>query len=236
MAGVEQFDLRKEYELLWEQGKRSLRERGVITENLLPPEKDLRRGLGLYFWQRDLVPATQPFLEKIHRELPDEVVLYGFPDSPARQHLSFLGLVATQEDYESRFQHLEEDFDAVCRLILEKTPPIEAEFKGFAANSDCLLMKGYPGDNSFNETRDELREEIVKAGLPPLLRGKVQIFHTTVGRFLKPIRDVERLIALVEDFNEVEIGKDVFRDLHLGRTSWLMGNSQTTNLADYQLR
>lgn len=235
MAIAEQFDLRSEYELLQKQGRQSLRQDGVHADDLLPEENDKRRGLGLFFWQNVLVSATQPFLEKIHQKFAEEIVLYGFPGSPARQHVTLLELVATQINYEPNFQELERKFEAVCRPILEKAHPITARFGGLAVNSGVILLKGYPVDNSFNDLRVQLREAIDKAGLPPLKRRNVQIFHTTVGRFLKPIKDVGKLIELIGEFNEYEVGDDVYKDLHLVRASWLMSESQTCNLADYHL-
>lgn len=235
MHKSEQFNLEAEYKLMWEQGKTSLRENGVSSQDLLPVENDKRQGLGLFFWQNELLPATQPFLETIHNHFPEEIVLYGFADSPAHQHVTLLELISTQDDYATTYQKYEDDFAKVCGKVLKNAKPIKAVFKGFVANPSCIIIKGYPEDNSFNEMREQLREAIEKAGLPPLNRRKVQIFHTTVGRFLKPIKDIEKLISVIDELNNVEIGEDTFRNLHLVRASWLMAETQTKTLANFRL-
>lgn len=237
MTNPETFNLQNEYAELYQQGQRSLRENGVTVDpQLFPIEHDDRRGLGLFFWQSKLIPSTQVFLDTLHREFPDEILLYGYPTSPARQHVTLLELVNAHSNYANDHQALEEKFKDVVAPILATAPPIKATFQGLVVNSSGLLIKGYPTDNAFNTLRESLRTAIAAAGLPPLKRRKVQIFHTSVGRFIQPIQDIDRLIRVVDQFKEFPIGEDVYAHLYLLRASWSMADAHTHTIADFSLQ
>lgn len=236
MSNIPEFDLATEYSLMWEAGKQSLRQDGVQSDELLlPVDQDPRRGLGWFFWQNKISEATQPFLEIIHQHFPDHTLLYGFPNSLARQHTTLLELASTQDNYLDKYLELEAKFLTVCLPILQQLPPLKVEFRGFVANRSGIYLKGYPENNTFNQIRVQLRQAIQDANLPPLGRRNVQIFHTTIARFIKPIDDIQKLLSIINEHSNDELGIDTFSDLRLIRASWPMATSQITDLANIDL-
>ncbi|MDO8551707.1 MAG: hypothetical protein Q7S03_03470 [bacterium] len=237
MSLCERFNIRLEYDNLWQSGQEALKMKGVAFDSeLLPANLDKRKGLGLFFWQDRLVANTQPVLKALHEQFPDQIILYSFPGSPARQHITLLEMVGPTQEYEDKYQDLEAKFQEVCRPIIDQVPAVKANFTGIAATPSVILLKGEPVDNTFNLFRERLREAIEKAGLPPLLRRKVTIFHTTLGRFVKPVEDIDKLISLIRSFNSYRVGEDTFFDLQMIRASWLMAESQVTTLANFRLK
>jgi hypothetical protein len=236
---MENFSLADEYKDYWAEGKKRLESGEVeVLEGLFPLEKDKRKSLGLFFWQDKIKKATLPYLEELKHKYPEEIIFYGSDNSPARQHITFLELIKTSEGWEDEEvvrQALTDGFKEVCDQTLSKMPPIRAKFQGFAANSNTIISKGYPENNAFNEFRGELRRAIEKAGLPPLMRREVKIFHSTVGRYTAPIKNPKKLLHFIEKYEEVSLGIDVFDTLYLSTASWLMAEGQVRVIKKYEL-
>lgn len=233
------FDLAEEYQSFAQAGAAGLRLRGADTdEEMFPPEGDARRGLGLYFFQEKIRLASQPVLQILAREFPDEFVVYGLPGSPARQHVTFLELMEIRPpaDFAREIRPVVPRFIEALEPVLHKLRSIRARFKGIVANESTIVLKGYPEDQSYNATREALRAAIVAAGLPVLNRRQVRIFHTTIARFRRPVHDVERLLALVAGFGETDFGAEVYSDLRLATGSVLMAESQIAEFYAWQCR
>ncbi|MFH0859329.1 MAG: hypothetical protein V1868_01805 [Patescibacteria group bacterium] len=231
------FNLSEEYRSFWSEGKNTILTKGVnIVPGLLPVKEDKRRGLGLFFWQSKIKDKTQNILQLLQSEFPDELAIYGLPKSPAQQHITFLELIATQPDYESTYQHLEPKYLEIAQEVLKQASPIKAEFRGVIANQDTIVIKGFPINDDYNNIREELRSKIAEVGLPPLKRRKVKIFHTTIARFLKPIKEAEKFVKLIDSLKDVEIGEDTYQTVHLTRASWLMAKQQVSDLDSIKLR
>lgn len=232
------FDLVQEYAGFEEVGKRLLLENGVQADaEMWPPEQDTRRGLGVFFFQNGIRENSQVVLRELAAEFPEEMVVYGLPESPATQHVTFLELAGTmlREEFDMSTRPLISQFHQVVAETVRTLPPVRAVFRGLAVNPSTVIMKGYPESNAYNEVREVLRERIRAAGLPELKRRKVQIFHTTVARFKKPVRDVQRLIEVVGKYRDYDFGEDTFDRLEMACASWLMAPSQVERLEEYRL-
>lgn len=235
----ETFNLHAEYELFTASGKDALRTSGVIADPAMyPPDHDTRRGLGIFFFQEAIKQRSLPVMRAIHEAFPDEAVVYGLEESPVTQHVTFLELVGVvpHEEFEHSIRPLIPAYHRISARVFESMHPIHANFMGIAVNPTTIIMKGYPDDQYYNEVREVLREEIRKAGLPELKRRKVQIFHSTIARFIRPITDVEKLISLGEKFQDYDFGEDTFTSLHMASASWLMAESQIEKVYEYRLR
>ena len=230
---METFDLAAEYEQVRLLGENQLRIGEIEVLCPDPLRNDMRRGLGLFFWQSQVRDASLPYLEKLQGLYPDHLILYGPSASPARQHVTFLELVAGDRYREASEMQVAE-FTAVCDRILSNMPPIRASFRGFLATGSAVLIEGYPESNLFNEFRDRVRSEILWMQLPPLARRKVTLFHTTVARYVKPLGDVDPLF--VDEHRHTELGEDVFSELVLTTSSWLMAAEQVTPVRDFVLK
>lgn len=232
------FNLHAEYELFTASGRVALRASGVSADPaMFPPDHDTRRGLGVFFFQEAIKHRSLPVMRAIHEAFPNEAVEYGLPGSPATQHVTFLELVGVvpHEEFEKSIRPLIPAYHRVSSKVFETMHPIHAYFMGIAVNPTTIIMKGYPDDQYYNEVREVLREEIRKAGLPELKRRKVQIFHSTIARFIRPIRNIEKLITLGKTFQDYDFGEDIFTTLHMASASWLMAESQIERLYEYRL-
>lgn len=236
MTSKGEFDFASEYQDLWKFGRQAILEKGVAFDpQLLPTNGDSRRGLGLFSWQEDLIPKTQPILDVLHEAFPSEIVLFGHPSSPARQHVTLLELNSVGTDDPRDLAILAAKYQEVCWPVLSKMPPIRATFRGVVASQSAILIKGFPVNNEVNAIREKLRAEIIRAGLPELNRRKVQILHSTIGRFVRSIEDPKKLVALIDSMLDTEIGETVFDNVDLMIASWLMADNQTELIATTHL-
>lgn len=231
------FDLKREYENYWIKGQERILEEGfVIDRSLLPLEKDQRRSLGLYFWNPKVKERLQPVLQELAQNFPQELIIYGLPNSPAQLHVSiFVGMTA-DIGYDTKYQPLELQYVQVFDTVLKNASPIKASWQGIVGNNDAIVVKGYPDNNYFNSLRQQLKAQLVAAKLDPFLIKETKIFHSTIARYLKPVKDHQKLIDFIDKYNQTDFGEDTYDQMHLIRSSWLMAKEQITLLKSYQLK
>lgn len=230
--------LLSEYRIYEQTGRLQLEKSGVVVDPLmLPISEDTRRGLGLFFFHEAIRNRSQPVLRAIAEQFPEETLVYDYDGSPARQHVTFLGLVGTEhlEDFTTEVETLIPEYRRVLDPIIGTMRPVKAYFRGIAVNPTTIIIKGYPDSPEFNHVRDEIIAKLTEEGLPRPHRRSL-LFHTTIARFIKPVSDIRRLLELSRTFSRYNFGEDTFSELHLSIASWVMAEEQVRTVTKYELQ
>jgi hypothetical protein len=135
---------------MWQNAMHKYQQSQFEFDDYLSERKDTRRGITLLARPSSKVRSKiTEFLSEFSELEPDR---YCQPDSDL--HINIMSTVAFREDYvlQNEYQYC----DAVNK-ILEGVRQFEVEFCGITASLNCVLLKGFPHDESLNNLRNTIR-------------------------------------------------------------------------------
>jgi hypothetical protein len=98
-------------------------------------------------------------------------------------------------------------------------------------------VQGFPCDGQLQSLRDTLRCAVHTAGLGQNLdqRYRIRTAHMTAVRFFRPLRDVGRLAAKLQQLRRRDFGAMQVSAVELVENDWYMSHDRVRVLHTYRL-
>ena len=214
-------DLAEHYRQMYEDSLSVIRSQGPQTDELIDSPEDTRRGITL---------LTRPPREVKGLE-PDQ---YYYPDEDI--HLTVLSIITCRSGFTLE-EIVPQDYIRLIQNTLRGLPPIRIRFRGITLSPGCVMIQGYPNDDTLNRFRDRLRDAFRNSPLRQTLdqRYTLRTAHSTVIRFRRPFRDTDAFLSALETCREQDFGSFRLDRMELVLNDWYQRRENTRELGLFQL-
>lgn len=226
-------NLNEFYDLLYDDAVRKIGADNCETDPWLNSDADERRGITLLIRPEDRIRTKiENFLCKIREIEPEQ---YFYPESDI--HITVLSIISCYCGF-SLSQIDMEDYIEPIRESICGFPPFEIEFNGLTASPSCLMIRGFPKNNSLMQIRNNLRKNFRNSTLEHSIdkRYAIQTAHATVVRFRKPLRDKDSLLKAIEKYRNYSFGTFTVNAFELVFNDWYNRQAHRQNLFHFDLK
>ena len=229
--------IQERYDEMWKKFTAASESNNFELDNyLLHPENDTRRGITTlaYLKQNDTSALLE--IEKFQNAIKAiEPNQYYHPIDEL--HLTILPVISCLKDF-TLAQIIADDYKEVFLQVFSQTKPIEIKYQGITASSNCIMIQGFPLNDSLENLRNALRNAWFNAGLKINIdtRYKLVTAHSSAIRFCVPVTDAKRLFNLCEQYRNHLFGKMIFTNFDLVFNNWYQNLSITKTLSQVSVR
>ena len=114
---------------------------------------------------------------------------------------------------------------------------IAIRFTGVTASPSCIMLQGFPEDDTLNTIRNNLRTNFKSSTLEQSIdkRYSIQTAHTTVIRFRKPIAHLDEYLKILEIYRDHDFGTLRTNTLELVHNDWYHRTERIKQLHTFSL-
>jgi len=219
--------LRAHYNAMWERAHGAIAAGDIDRDKRLLAGPDPRRGLTLIARP---APALAARFDGLLARLA-EVEPGQYRQPPADMHLTILSLFTVTEEPAAQLARLDA-YRAAVHAALDGVPAFGVEFKGITLSRGAVLACGYPHGAALETLRERLRSELRSRSLDASLDGRYRLVtaHSTLLRFVSPLRDAARFASLLEELREEPLGSLWVDRLELVINDWYMDSGSIERL------
>ncbi|MBQ7589153.1 MAG: mutarotase [Verrucomicrobia bacterium] len=225
-------NLAEHYRQMYEDSLSVIRSQGPQTDELIDSPEDTRRGITLLTRPpQEVKAAVHAMLERLRGLEPDQ---YYYPDEDI--HLTVLSIITCRSGFTLE-EIVPQDYIRLIQNTLRGLPPIGIRFRGITLSPGCVMLQGYPDDDTLNRFRDRLRDAFRNSPLRQTLdqRYTLQTAHSTVVRFRCPFRDTDAFLSALESCREQDFGSFRVDRMELVLNDWYQRRENTRELCHFQL-
>jgi 2'-5' RNA ligase len=177
-------------------------------------EQDNRLGLTLLIsLQCKITEKIGIVQEKIAKIEPTQ---YFYPASDI--HMTILDIISASSDYERDEAQIKKLISIIERVII-KLPSFTIRFQGLAVSKGAILIKGYY-NQELQQLRSKIRRIVTEEGIDFKERYQSLSAHVTIARFKTILNNREKLLELIEEYRDLEIGSVTINELDLVVHDW----------------
>ena len=220
------------YHQLLENSLAHIQRHGFEYDPLIDSPQDNRYGITLLIRpSKEVNESVQRFLSRVKAIEPEQ---HYYPDSDI--HVTAMPIISCYEGFTLR-QIQVEDYIDLLRGCLNDLPRFSIAFKGVTASPSCIMIKGFPLDDTLEEIRSRLRRAFKSAPLEQSLdkRYPLQTAHSTVVRFKQPVIKQEAILVQLDQFQEFDFGEFEATELELVFNDWYQRKDQVQRLFTFKL-
>lgn len=191
-----------------------------------------RRGLTLRARPgKELALNIAAFTRQLQPIIPDQ---YYIPASDL--HLTILAIVSCSVGISREAIHDQAYIKTISECI-GGLPLPRITFSGITASPSCLMLRGYPENDSLTELRDRLRDTFRKSPLPSSIdaRYAIRTAHITVMRFQTPQKSLAGFTHFITEHKEHEFGRLEIGELELVSNDWYHKKENTRLLHTFTM-
>ena len=205
------------YNKMWNDSLEKISRNELELDPFINDPNDLRRGISLHIKPgREILDRFKEFLQEAKRIEPGQY-FYRIDEI----HITVLSIITCSLGFNlSRISIT--DYIKQIKNCLIDVHPIEIEFRGITASPSCILIQGFPGNNSLELIRNNLRVQFSKGSLYHSIdeRYRIQTAHCTVIRYKNQLRNKKVFIDFLMKYRDVYFGKSLISELELSHTDW----------------
>lgn len=221
------------YEQLWSEAVTAF-ELGRPQVDLHLPGKtnDRRRGVSLIFRLPAAVQARiQSFLDPLARDFSGQ---YFYQQEEL--HVTVVTLISATELWRQEIGDVKA-FRGILKEVLSRHHSFKLEFRGVTAAPNAVLIQGFPGDDTLEKIRNELRHVFGQRGFANRLdrRYPNSAAHVTAVRFCKTDADWNRLLAILKANRQTHFGEMEVEGLQLVWGDWYASANSLRILEEFPL-
>src|SRR5690606_25053555 len=125
-----------------------------------------------------------------------------------------------------------DDYIQLLKGCLKDLPTFAIEFQGVTASPSCIMIKGFPLDDTLEEIRNRLRLAFKDSLLEQSLdkRYPLQTAHSTVIRFKHPVKQQHEILEKLDQFRDFYFGKSEVGELELVFNDWYQREEKVRKL------
>lgn len=224
--------LKSIYDEMWADALEKINRNELDLDPLIDDPNDFRRGITLQAGpeKKTLVDFSRFLTEAQNIEpkqyfyLPDEI------------HITVLSIINCKTGFNLSEISLP-DYIGYIEESIKNIKPFTIEFKGITTSPSCILVQGFPNNNSLDLIRDNLRNKFGAGSLNNSIdaRYRIKTAHCTVIRFRKKLKEKQNFIELLKNYRNYYFGKTCINHLELVQTDWYHKNDLVQVLHEFEL-
>lgn len=186
-------------------------------DRLIKNLDDSRRGLTVLARPNEEVKSKlQYFISELRLIEPEQ---YYYPNSDI--HTTILSIISCYPDFSLKSISIP-DYIEIINNSIREIPPFSIQYKGAILSPSGIIIKGYPENNVLLELRNRLRQNFKSSHLEQSLdkRYTLQTAHSTIMRFSNPLKQKDKLIQLVKEFNDYDFGPFTVNKIEFVYNDW----------------
>lgn len=196
------------------------------VDNLIDSPDDNRYGITVIIrLNNDVKSIINRFIDDLKAIEPNQ---YYYPLTD--MHITLLSIISCYSGFKLNTIHVPDYIDIIQKCLpINKT--IEIGFKGITMSPSCVMIQGFPVDNTLNEIRENLRLSFRNTNLEQSIdkRYSLQTAHSTVVRFRKPLLEKEKFLKVIDKYRNFSFGSMSTNAIELVFNDWYQ-RKHTTNL------
>jgi 2'-5' RNA ligase len=225
--------LRTRYDELWSDSIGRIRA-GTIDLDLVLAARGADQRRGLSVMARPSAAVRQrvlEFLKEMRRLEPEQYYYLG-----SEFHVTVLSMFTATVNHRP-FLAQKARYAAAVQSVLQHAPPVPIDFEGVTASAGGVMIQGFLRDDSLNELRDALRNELRNCGLGGELdqRYRLHTAHMTVVRFRAPLVNSGRFARALQRARQRPFGATVVKTCSMVEGDWYMSRPNTRIVQRYRL-
>jgi 2'-5' RNA ligase len=220
------------YDQLWDNALLHVKSKGFDHDPLIDSPSDNRFGITLLIRpSQEVNDAVQHFLSRVKAIEPAH---YFYPNPDI--HVTVMPIISCYDGFELR-QISPEAYISILKGCLVGLSPFSIEFKGVTVSPSCILIKGFPMDDTLKVIRNRLRLAFKDSPLKQSLdkRYPLQTAHSTVIRFKQPVRNQEAVLEQLDQFRDFYFGRFEVKELELVFNDWYQRKDKVQRLCTFRL-
>lgn len=221
------------YDVLWSNSLPLFQQNRCETDPLIADPNDRRRGLTLRIRPNAyIISKIEQFTETLRTVAPNQ---YYPPTSDL--HLTALTIVSCREGYCCDDDMGKAYADAIAECI-RGLPPPHIEFHGITASPSCLLVQGFPQNDSLAALRKLLRERFKTSPLPNTIdsRYPARTAHITIMRFHESQDDLGGFVRFLTENIDYQFGIQEVDEMELVHNDWYHKKANTKIISTFSLK
>lgn len=225
-------DLNAHYTKLYNDSVAKILAGDYVLDPMVDSSSDGRRGITLIIRpDAGVREEIRKFQEAIQAVEPRQ---YYYPVSD--MHITVMSIISCYEGFDLSRIDMEE-YRRVIQESIEGLEFFEIEFRGVTASSSCVMIQGFPSDNTLLELRDKLRLNFSKSDLEQSLdlRYSILTAHTTVVRLRKDLLDPAAFLKAIESWRNHSFGTFPVTELELVYNDWFMRKEVVKSFGQFYL-
>lgn len=225
-------DLRTHYDNLYKNSLQVFSSQGVEVDHNIDNPKDDRYGLTLIV--RPDENTRKKMMEFINELSKIDSLQYYYPSSDI--HITILSIISCTAGL--KLKNIEvSDYINLIAHQLKGIGRFELNMEGITASPSCIMVRGYPTDDTLNSIRNRLRSAFKLSDLVQSLdqRYLLQTAHSTVMRFRQPLTRKNLFLEKTESFRDHNFGTFEVQKVELVYNDWYQRSSNVQLLHSFDL-
>lgn len=219
-------NLQEHYETLYNESIVKIKSGNIETDGLIDSATDNRYGITLRIRpDTALTKRILDFLEQLRQVDPHQ---YYYRESDI--HITVMSIISCYSGFNLQRIAIPDYIRVIEQSIAGEK--IAIRFTGITASPSCIMLRGFPEDDTLNSIRNNLRTNFKSSNLEQSIdkRYSIQTAHTTVVRFRKPITRLNEYLEILEIYRDHDFGTLCTNTLELVHNDWYHRAGHTKQL------
>ena len=225
-------DLKEHYNKLYQDSIKKIKSDSYQVDKLIDSDNDKRFGITLLLRPDNSVKVNiQKFLSEIKVIEPHQ---YFYRDSDL--HVTVMSIISCYDGFNLSQIRIKDYVETIKKSIMGVSC-FNIEFKGLTASPSCLMVQGFPENNSLTQIRDSLRVDFKETGLEQSMdkRYAIQTAHSTIFRLKEDIENKESFLDTLEKYRDYYFGAFTVNSLELVFNDWYHRKEYVKELYRFEL-
>ena len=201
-------------------------------DNFLDSSTDKRYGITLVIRPSEQVKANILKIQNEIKKLTKDQYFYPLEDL----HITLLPVISCEENF-----YLDSiNIDSYIKLIensIANFKNFKIQFKGITASASCLMVKGFPIDDSLENIRNSIRESFKNSDLYNSIdkRYILKSAHITFFRFKNMVNDIDSFIDILKGYQNIDLGFSDIKQIDLYFNDWYFKSNNSVLLYKFKI-
>tara|TARA_R110002050_G_scaffold110892_3_gene223613 strand:- start:23709 stop:24395 length:687 start_codon:yes stop_codon:yes gene_type:complete len=225
-------DLDLHYENLWSEAVSQFHQNNFEIDPLIDSTADQRRGITLLIRPTKQVKKNiLKFTTALKKVAPNQ---YYYPLSDI--HITIMSIISCYEGFDLSHFNISA-YIQLIHLSIENTNQNQIHFKGITASNSCIMLRGFPQNDTLNVIRNNLRVNFGNTELENSMdkRYKIMTAHSTVVRFKENVTKTNELLHILEKYRDFDFGSFDVSSYELVYNDWYQKKEFTKLLQRFKV-
>jgi 2'-5' RNA ligase len=229
---MDSMQLSQFYDALWSESRSGLLGGLCQPDALIEAADDSRRGISVIGRLEPAVVSQICRFTEQCREVEPRQYFYPAPEI----HFTVMSIITCREGFTLDAIDVG-SYAALIGKAVARSRPFEIHFRGITASPACIMIQGFPQDDTLERLRDGLRQGFKSSPLEHTIdaRYSIRTAHSTVIRFSRPLADPPRLVGLLDSFRAHDFGRCRLTRLQLVFNDWYHRRQRCELLSSFTL-
>lgn len=209
---------------MWRQGIAAYQQQQFFIDKQIGDATDSRRGITLLArLSHPIQQQVQLFLNDLANICPNQ---YYYPEQD--MHLTIMSIVSCRHDYVFDVNNVQR-YMTILKTALAESSKLLVDFPGITASNTGVMLAGHTDETQLEKLRGTIRTAIKNSGLEHSMdsRYKIETAHSTVMRFINPVKETQPLITFLQENCNRQFGEVQITSLELVFNDWYQTQAQT---------